>query len=80
MLRNGERAFELCERRKRGGEFSWEAVGWYSSLAAAFNSLLSRRVRNSEAQSLTELKEVIERAHRELSDAWTLERFKDPMK
>lgn len=75
ILRSGDRAFELCEPKKRGDEIGWEPVGFYTDLNAAFNAILKRKVLNSEAASLEELKRVIQEARAEITEVWGLNRF-----
>jgi hypothetical protein len=75
MIRGGYMCFELCEQRTRRGKTEWEACLWFVDLASVFNELLKRRVRNSDARTLLELKEVIKTAQAELLEAWNLNKF-----
>jgi hypothetical protein len=75
IIRDGYHCFELCEKRARKGKTEWEASLWFVDLASVFNELLKRRVRNSDARTLQELKDVIETAQAVLQEAWTLNKF-----
>lgn len=77
MLSGGEKCFELSEQRTRGGKTIWEAVLWFVDLSAVFDYLLKRRIRNSDAKTLSELKETILKAQAELMSVWTLNKFDD---
>lgn len=68
---------EVCEKCVRKGQPVWKAVRWCVSLAAAFDLILRRKVRHSDAKTLLELKEVILKAQAELMEVWTLDRFDD---
>lgn len=75
LLRSGAHSFELCERKVRKGGVTWEPIKWYVSLPAAFEALLRRKVRNSDARTLLELKDAILRGQADLMEVWTLDRF-----
>lgn len=73
LLRDGETCFELCEKRQRKGADTWEARSFYHDPGAALSELLRRKVRNSEARTLAELKITIEAARRELMETFSCE-------
>ncbi len=74
MIRGGDSAFELCEERRQKGQIVWLAVGWYADLGAALNAVAKRKVRNSDAKTLQELKAVVLAVRKELTEVWTMER------
>lgn len=74
MLRGGDNAFELCEERRQKGETSWTPIAWYADLGAALNAIAKRKVRNSEAKTLRELKAVVLEVRKELTEVWAVDR------
>jgi len=66
MLRGGETCIEICEKRQRKGVEKWEARAFYNNPASALDAILKRRIRNSDARTLGELKEAIEKARRDI--------------
>lgn len=70
MIRGTEKEFELCERSSE--EAPWRGVAWYSDLANALTAVAKRKIRNSDARTLQELKEVIETVRREILAVWSV--------
>lgn len=69
-----EYSFTICEKRTRKGGAAWEAVQWFVDPASLFAALLRRKVRNSDAKTLKELKVAIEKARREILEVWSLDK------
>ena len=75
MIKGGERSFDLCFSRKRKGHDVWEAEKYFTDLGALFDELLKRKIRHSDARSLTDLKDTFEKAKAELMEAWSCNKF-----
>lgn len=71
MISSDAYSFTLCERRMRDGAVIWEATKWFTNLEALCGWLLRAKLRNSDAQSIAELKAALEQAAHELSAIWT---------
>ncbi len=71
MISSDLYSFTLCEKRTREGVVIWEATKWFTNLDVLCGHLLRSKLRNSDAQSITELSADLERAKQELSDLWT---------
>jgi hypothetical protein len=51
---------------KNEGQVVWQTDGYFRNLGNACESLLNRRLRLSEAESIYELKQLIQEANREI--------------
>ena len=86
LLRYNDPNFELCWRgkvkdRDTGEEsLSWEPKLYFMSPAQALSRLLTMRVGNSDARTLTELREVIEHTASEIMGAYSTLITKEDLK
>ena len=69
-----EYSFTIYEKRPCKGGDTWKAVQWFVDPAALFAALLRRKVRNSNATTLKELREAIEKARKEIVEVWSLDK------
>jgi hypothetical protein len=79
----GETIFLCCDdnnytlakirERNRGDQLvnELENFKWFASLEGALNRLIDLKVKSSDAKSLIELKQVIESARDEVTQAWS---------